>query len=118
MDFPRVCPRCPLALVCATSNAYEEKNLCHCLDCKQVMMVFREIGKDTVRRQLFRAGRRGSMRNIFNILYKDHGGDTLIGLLGDFTCPHPYSGSDYVCPSCKKERERKSLEKISYDVKK
>ncbi len=119
MDFPGVCDRCPLALVCATDNAYEEKNLCRCLDCKRVLMVFREVSKETVKKRIYKAGRRrASMRHIFNILYKDQQGDTLIGVLDDFSCPHPYTGFDYTCPSCKKRREEKSLEAFSYEVRK
>lgn len=121
MDFPGICEHCPLALICATSNAYEEKNLCHCHDCKRVMMVFREIGRESIKKMITKAGRQPrtrGMRAIFKLFYSEQAGDVLIGLPGNFSCPHPYTGPDYVCPTCRREREKKSLEKISYDVRK
>ena len=120
MDFPGVCDKCPLGLVCATNTAYEEKNLCHCQDCRQVMMVFVEIGRESLRKQFVKASRRAGkskvVRNItmskhlFNMFYTQNSGDMLIGLLDGFECPHPYTGPDYLCPACAMERRRKEIE--------
>lgn len=114
MDFPGICDKCPLGLVCATSTAYEEKNLCHCRECKQVLMVFRETGRETIRKILTKAGRqtrRWSLsKQVFNILYGKGIGDVLIGLLGNWSCPHPYTGPDYLCPACARELKRRQIE--------
>lgn len=124
LNFPGICEQCPLALLCATDIAYEEKNLCHCTDCRQVLMVFREIGRESISKMMAQSARQPSGstgRHIFNLFYNQGGGEILIGLVGDFPCPHPYTGQDFTCPACEKERGRKETEalgRISYVVKK
>lgn len=105
-DFPGVCDKCPLGLICSSYSSYEEKHLCHCRECKQVIMVFREIGMASIMKD----SKTKKVNSYVKALYREQTGKLLIGSLGDFDCPHPYTGYDCTCPDCDRERRLKKIE--------
>ena len=122
MNFP-ICARCPLGLICSASAAYDDKRLCHCKGCKQVLMVFTEVSRETINEKfsgmLKKAGRRGRtgslsrygvLQKLFDQFYNTNVGETLVVVLGDFRCPLPYEGADQECPDCAKKRRIKESE--------